>query len=52
MNRRELLGKAHIATVFLKYALPSIVTLCFFGLQNLVDGYVVGNYSQTNLDCK
>ena len=44
MNRRELLEKAPIATVFLKYALPSIITMCFFGLQNLVDGYVVGNY--------
>ena len=52
MNRRELLEKAPIATVFLKYALPSIITMCFFGLQNLVDGYVVGNYSQTNLDCE
>ena len=44
MGRRELLEKAPIATVFLKYALPSIITMCFFGLQNLVDGYVVGNY--------
>lgn len=44
MDRRELLEKAPIATVFLKYALPSIITMCFFGLQNLVDGYVVGNY--------
>jgi len=32
MNRRELLEKAPIATVFLKYALPSIITMCFFGL--------------------
>ena len=44
MDRCELLEKAPIATVFLKYALPSIITMCFFGLQNLVDGYVVGNY--------
>ena len=44
MNRRELLEKAPIPIVFLKYALPSIITMCFFGLQNLVDGYVVGNY--------
>ena len=44
MDRRELLEKTPIATVFLKYALPSIITMCFFGLQNLVDGYVVGNY--------
>ena len=44
MDRRELLEKAPIATLFLKYALPSIITMCFFGLQNLVDGYVVGNY--------
>ncbi|MDO4880075.1 MAG: MATE family efflux transporter [Capnocytophaga sp.] len=44
MKRRELLEKAPIAKVFLKYALPSIITMCFFGLQNLVDGIVVGNY--------
>ena len=42
MGRRELLEKAPIATVFLKYALPSIISLCFLGLQILVDGFVVG----------
>ncbi|GJH41538.1 hypothetical protein RCZ04_20880 [Capnocytophaga sp. HP1101] len=48
MTRRELLEKAPIPTVFLKYALPSIITMCFFGLQNLVDGIVVGNYIGAN----
>lgn len=30
--------------VFLKFALPSIVTMLFFGLQNLIDALIIGNF--------
>ncbi|SFN97889.1 hypothetical protein SAMN05444369_1062 [Capnocytophaga haemolytica] len=39
-----LLEHSPIDKLFLKYALPSVVTVLFFGLQNLVDGIIVGNY--------
>lgn len=31
-----------VGRVFVKYALPSVITVLFFGAQNLVDGMVVG----------
>lgn len=31
-----------VGRVFIKYALPSVITVLFFGAQNLVDGMVVG----------
>lgn len=30
--------------VFLKFALPSIITMLFFGLQNLIDALIIGNF--------
>lgn len=44
LNNHSALVDAPIYRVFLKYALPSVVTMVFFGLQSLVDGIVVGNY--------
>ncbi len=35
---------ASIPSVFGRYALPSIVTMLFFGLQSVIDGYISGNY--------
>ena len=43
-NKRELLEKGSVSSVFLKYAIPSLVTVMFFGFQSLVDGVLVGNY--------
>lgn len=40
----ELLEKGSLSAVFRKYAIPSIVTLVFFGFQNIIDGIIVGNY--------
>ncbi len=44
LDNPYLLNQAPISRLFLTYALPSVVTMVFFGLQNLVDGVVVGNY--------
>src|SRR5690606_24459785 len=33
-----------VGKLFLKYAVPSVITMVFFGLQSLVDGVIVGNY--------
>ncbi len=38
-----LLERGPVSRVFIRYALPSVVTMVFFGLQSLVDGIVVGN---------
>ncbi|UCZ56389.1 MATE family efflux transporter [Desulfurispirillum indicum] len=43
-DNKHFLEQAPVSRVFLKYALPSIVTMVFFGLQSLVDGIVVGNH--------
>lgn len=43
-DRHLLLERSPISRVFLKYALPSVVTMIFFGVQSLVDGIVVGNH--------
>lgn len=39
-----LLTQAPVSRVFLRYALPSVITMVFFGVQSLVDGVVVGHY--------
>lgn len=44
LDNRYLLEQGPVSRVFLKYALPSVVTMVFFGVQTLVDGVVVGNY--------
>ncbi len=44
LDNKHLLERAPVSRVFLKYALPSVVTMVFFGVQNLVDGVVVGNH--------
>lgn len=43
-DKRALLEKGSVGTLFLKYAIPSLVTVMFFGFQSLVDGVLVGNY--------
>ncbi len=40
----EVLLHAPLARLYKQYALPSVVTMVFFGLQSLVDGYIAGNY--------
>lgn len=44
LDNRYLLERGPISRVLLKYSLPSVVTMVFFGVQTLVDGVVVGNY--------
>lgn len=44
IENKELLEKGSPQQLFINYAIPSLVTVLFFGLQNLVDGIVVGNY--------
>ena len=44
LDDKHLLERAPVSRIFLKYALPSIVTMVFFGVQSLVDGIVVGNH--------
>ncbi|WP_319561236.1 MATE family efflux transporter [Marispirochaeta sp.] len=44
LDNRYLLERGPISRVFLKYSLPSVVTMVFFGVQSLVDGIVVGNH--------
>ena len=44
LDDKHLLERAPFSSIFLKYALPSVVTMVFFGVQSLVDGIVVGNH--------
>lgn len=44
LDDKHLLERAPVSRIFLKYALPSVVTMVFFGVQSLVDGIVVGNH--------
>ncbi|QEW05375.1 MATE family efflux transporter [Nitrincola iocasae] len=44
LDDRDLLERSPVSQLFLKYALPSVVTMLFFGIQNLIDGVVVGNH--------
>ncbi|PTN38963.1 MATE family efflux transporter [Desulfonatronum sp. SC1] len=44
LDDKHLLERAPVSRVFLKYSLPSVVTMVFFGVQTLVDGVVVGNH--------
>ena len=44
LDNNYLLERGPISRVFLKYSLPSVVTMVFFGVQTLVDGVVVGNH--------
>ncbi len=44
LDNRYLLERGPISRVFLKYSLPSVVTMVFFGVQTLLDGVVVGNH--------
>lgn len=44
LDHKHLLEHAPVSRLFFKYALPSVVTMLFFGLQSLVDGIVVGNH--------
>lgn len=43
-----LLEEAPISKLFARYALPSIITMLFWGLQSIVDGLVVGNTIGSN----
>ncbi len=44
LYNRNLLERGPISRVFLKYSLPSVITMVFFGVQTLVDGVVVGKH--------
>lgn len=44
LDNKHLLEQGPVSTLFIKYALPSVVTMLFFGIQNLIDGIVVGNH--------
>ncbi len=44
LDNKHLLEHAAVSRVFLKYALPSVVTMVFLGIQSLVDGIIVGNH--------
>ncbi len=48
MQNQESLEKSPIGKLFLKYAIPSAITLLFFGFQNIIDGIIVGNYIGAN----
>lgn len=43
-GNKYVLGQAPIWKLFFQYAVPSVVTVVFFGVQNLVDGIVVGRH--------
>jgi putative MATE family efflux protein len=44
----NILGKANITTLFLKYSIPAISGMLFLGLNTIVDGFFVGNYIGVN----
>ena len=44
LDDTHLLEHSPIGKLFLKYALPNVVTVLFFGMQNLVDDIIIGNY--------
>lgn len=44
LDDKYLLEQAPVSRVFLEYALPSVITMVFFGVQSLVDGIIVGNH--------
>ncbi len=44
LDNKILLQKSPIRILFLKYAIPSLITVLFFGVQSIVDGIIVGNY--------
>lgn len=44
LDDRHLLEQGPVSRLFCKYALPSVVTVVFFGIQNIVDGVIVGNH--------
>lgn len=44
LDDKYLLEQAPVSRIFLKYALPSVITMMFFGVQSLVDGIVVGKH--------
>lgn len=44
---REVINRVDemsVGRLFLRYAVPSVITMMFFGIQSLIDGVVVGNY--------
>ncbi|RKZ35351.1 MAG: MATE family efflux transporter [Gammaproteobacteria bacterium] len=44
LDDKILLEESPIRRLFFKYAIPSVVTVLFFGFQNIIDGIIVGNY--------
>lgn len=42
------LREGKIAPLFRKYAIPSVISLLFVGLQTIIDGVIVGNYAGSN----
>jgi len=44
LDDTQLMEHGPVWKLFLRYALPSVVTVVFFGAQNLVDGVVVGRH--------
>lgn len=41
---KNILEKEKITTLFLKYAIPSVVGMLFLGINTIVDGFFVGHY--------
>ncbi|UNZ00355.1 MATE family efflux transporter [Zhouia spongiae] len=44
LDNKNLLGTSPISEVFVKYAIPSVIALLFFGVQNIIDGIIVGKH--------
>jgi putative MATE family efflux protein len=42
------LREGEITPLFRKYAIPSVISLLFVGLQTIIDGIIVGNYAGAN----
>lgn len=44
LKENNLLKQEAVRQTFFRYAIPSVITMLFFGFQNVVDGLVVGNH--------
>ncbi|MFT2009766.1 MATE family efflux transporter [Pontibacter sp. 13R65] len=44
LDDKRLLTHAPIGRLFLTYAIPSVITMVFYGFQSLVDGVIVSNH--------
>ena len=44
MQNAKFLEKESISKLFFKYAIPSVITFTFFGLQSIIDGVIVRSF--------